>query len=80
MCVCVAASAVPSARADVVKVTGQHFEDKEIGLSQENSVMHEYTNKQTHGRTLLCHMQGSRKWQSVCINTYIINSAVEDSV
>lgn len=54
--VCAAASAVPSTRVGVVKVIRQHFEDKEIGLSQKNSDAR-VQSKQIHGHTLLCCMQ-----------------------
>lgn len=37
LCVCVSASAAAPAKADVVKVIVLHFEDKEIGLSQEET-------------------------------------------
>ena len=65
MCVfvCVAASTVPAARTDVVKVIGQHFQDKEIGLSQGKSMMHEYTHTHAHTHTL----HAGKQEMAVCV-------------
>lgn len=72
---CVAASAAAPEKADVVKVIVLYFKDKEIGLSQEE-IYNGRGHKQTCTDAFVQYVGNGRV--CVCINTHIINSAVED--